>query len=170
MWLANKTSSESISRCRLFRVLADIYFQFLIWLNRFFLFFLDRTGTKNLLKWKGVMFAPETDDKTISEPATTTTSSEPDSSCCTTIATNPTPGTEKEFDAIATDDEGHQVNGFLNFPIVFSHTRHTCASWRCQMRTHMFDGPMPPRPRLQAKLNPLCCFSSLRHYPLSGVE
>lgn len=76
---------------------------------------LNHTGTKNLMKWKGVMFAPETDDKTISEQATTTTSSEPDSSCCTTIATNPTPGTEKDFDAIATDDEGHQVNRFFLF-------------------------------------------------------
>lgn len=87
----------------------------------FFLLSIHVTGTKNLLKWKGVMFAPETDDKTISEPATTTTSSEPDSSCCTTIATNPTPATEKDFDAIATDDEGHQVNGFLYFYIASPH-------------------------------------------------
>lgn len=61
------------------------------------------------------MFATESDDKTISEQAITTTSSEQDSSCCITIVTNPTPGTEKDFDAIAIDDEGHQVNGFLNF-------------------------------------------------------
>lgn len=63
------------------------------------------------------MFATESDDKTISEPATTTTSSEQDSSCCTTIATNPTPGTEKDFDAIAIDDEGHQVRKFLHFHV-----------------------------------------------------
>lgn len=80
---------------------------------------LNRTGSKNLLKWKGVMFATDIDDKTISEQATTTTSSEPDSSCCTTIATNPTPATEKDFDAIATDDDGHQVNGYTLYILIF---------------------------------------------------
>lgn len=90
-----------------------LFFIFFLLIASFFRSITLHTGTKNLLKWKGVMFATETDDKTISEQATTTTSSEQDSSCCTTIATNPTPGTEKDFDAITTDDEGHQVNESL---------------------------------------------------------
>lgn len=99
--------------CNLFSLTTDLFSTIFFWSPC--LFTLLQAGTKNLLKWKGVMFATETDDRTISEPATTTTSSEQDSSCCTTIATNPTPGTEKDFDAITTDDEGHQVREFLNF-------------------------------------------------------
>lgn len=85
----------------------------LVKLFRFSRFSRICAGTKNLLKWKGVMLASEADEKTISEQTTATTSSEQDSSCCTTILTNPTPGTEKDFDAITTDDDGHQVNALL---------------------------------------------------------
>lgn len=59
------------------------------------------------------MFGADDDDKTTTETATT--SSEPDTSCDTAIANNPAPATEKDFDIneIATDEEGHKVNGFL---------------------------------------------------------
>lgn len=66
------------------------------------MFDIIRTGTRNLLKWKGVMFAADEEKDT----------SEGDSSCAATIGTNPTPGTEKDldFNGLVTDEDGHKVN------------------------------------------------------------
>lgn len=53
---------------------------------------LEKLGSKNLLKWKGVMFGIDEADKTMAvnvQTPETTTSSEPDSSCATMIEINP---------------------------------------------------------------------------------
>lgn len=56
-------------------------------------------GTRNLLKWKGVMFGGDDEKDT------------PDSSCAATIGTNPTPGTEKDldFNGLVMDEDGYKV-------------------------------------------------------------
>lgn len=45
---------------------------------------------------------------------------EGDSSCAATVGTNPTPGTEKDFDfnGLTTDEDGHKVKKYL-FVIFF---------------------------------------------------
>lgn len=72
-------------------------------------------GTTSLLKWKGVMFASD-DEKDGTAAAAAT-----DSSCTTTTsdsnatATNPTRGTEEDFDfnGLTTDGNGHKVNIYI---------------------------------------------------------
>ncbi|XP_037027621.1 uncharacterized protein LOC119068226 isoform X4 [Bradysia coprophila] len=62
---------------------------------------LPKATTKSLLKWKGVMFSSDEEKET----------PEGDSSCAATVGTNPTPGTEKDFDfnGLTTDEDGHKI-------------------------------------------------------------
>lgn len=75
-------------------------------------------GSKNLLKWKGVMFEIDEPDRTIittnvQTPETTTTSSEPDSSCATMIEINPIASDNAKdtnpLEQITFDDKTHEV-------------------------------------------------------------
>lgn len=75
------------------------------------------TGTKNLLKWKGVMFGIDEPDNTmanvnaqtpLSNDTTLTTSSEPDSSCATMIEINQI-ATDNAKDINAVDDKDQEV-------------------------------------------------------------
>lgn len=78
-------------------------------------------ATKNLLKWKGVMFETDGDDKTatlssVQTPeTTTTTSSEPDASWATMIevkpiAADPATGHTHSQQHAAADETSHKVN------------------------------------------------------------
>lgn len=79
-------------------------------------------GSKNLLKWKGVMFGIDEGDRTMAAvnvqtpETTTTTSSEPDSSCATMIEINSiTADNAKDInplDRITFDDTTHEVISF----------------------------------------------------------
>lgn len=75
------------------------------------------TGTKNLLKWKGVMFGIDEPDNAmanvnaqtpLSNETTLTTSSEPDSSCATMIEINQI-ATDNAKDINAVDDKDQEV-------------------------------------------------------------
>lgn len=76
-------------------------------------------GSKNLLKWKGVMFGIDEGDRTMATvnvqtpETTTTTSSEPDSSCATMIEINPIAADNAKdispLDTIGFDDTTHKV-------------------------------------------------------------
>lgn len=75
------------------------------------------TGTKNLLKWKGVMFGIDEPDNAmanvnaqtpLSNDTTLTTSSEPDSSCATMIEINQI-ATDNAKDINAVDDKDQEV-------------------------------------------------------------
>ncbi|XP_055324528.1 uncharacterized protein LOC129579051 isoform X4 [Sitodiplosis mosellana] len=74
-------------------------------------------GSKNLLKWKGVMFGIDEGDKTMAavnvQTPETTTSSEPDSSCATMIEINPIAADNAKdinpLNRITFDDTTHEI-------------------------------------------------------------
>lgn len=82
------------------------------------------SGSKNLLKWKGVMFGIDEADRTMTvnvqtPETTTTTSSEMDSSCATMIEINPIAADNAKdinsLDRIVFDDKTHEVTYDITF-------------------------------------------------------
>jgi len=74
-------------------------------------------GSKSLLKWKGVTFSPDDEEKK--------TPGADSNSCGATIGTNPTPGTDRDmdFNGFTTDAEGHKVI-FMIFLSIISFVFH----------------------------------------------